>query len=481
VSKKKTKRNQTTAAIPVSDFKEMIRMKKSILVIEPDDTTRNLSAKVFGNKLHVIFTDNFQDGISLLEKNSIDGVILDIDMIRENFSFISEIKSGENQPFVIIAGKSSTEDLVTCMKSGADNFIDKPVTNITVFKKTVQKFLTSDHRESLNRNSNSRKNFQFIGQNKKILELKKLIQKVAPLDSTILVQGETGTGKEVVARMIHENGPRGRNSFFAVHCGGIPDTLLESTLFGHEKGSFTGAFRRHKGFFEMANNGTIFLDEIGDTTPSFQVKLLRVLQSKEFRRIGDTKTLTTNARIISASNRDLFEAKEEGTFREDLYYRLNVITIRVPPLRERPDDIPLLAKHFLHVYGRQQGRQNLKLKPKTIEILQKQKWQGNVRELENLIENLVAFANTEWIEPSELPEQYRKAQQPVAHVNVPLAQYTEAKAIFEKKYVAWILKVANGDYTKAARLMGMPRQEYKTALKKYEIDKDTINSILSDN
>ncbi|NOY59721.1 MAG: sigma-54-dependent Fis family transcriptional regulator [Calditrichaeota bacterium] len=457
-------------------------MKKSILIIEPDDTTRNLSVNLFGNKMQFIFTDNFQDGIDLLNENSIDGVILDIEIIGDDFSLISEIKSGGNQPFVIIAGQSSRQDLITCVKSGADDFIEKPVTDIAVFKKTVEKFLTFDHQEDLNRGSrnrnlNSRQKFQFIGQNKKILELKRLIEKVAPLDSTILLQGETGTGKEIVARMIHENGPRGRNGFFAVHCGGIPDTLLESTLFGHEKGSFTGAFRRHKGFFEMANNGTIFLDEIGDTTPSFQVKLLRILQSKEFRRIGDTKTLTTNARIVSASNRDLFKAKEEGTFREDLYYRLNVIIIRVPALRERTDDIPMLAKHFLHIYG----KHDLKLRPKTIEILQKQKWRGNVRELENLIENLVAFANTEWIEPSELPERYRKTQQPVAHVNVPLTQYTEAKAIFEKKYIAWILKIVNGDYTKAARLMGMPRQEYKTALKKYEIDKDTINSILSDN
>jgi len=318
-----------------------------------------------------------------------------------------------------------------------------------------------------------------IGQSSPIANLKKMIQKIAPLDSTILITGETGTGKEVVARTIHSLSPQCHNNFLAVHCGGIPDTLLESTLFGHEKGSFTGAYRTHKGYFEIADKGTIFLDEIGDTTPSFQVKLLRVLQDKQFRRIGGTDVLTTGARIIAATNRDLTQMIKEGTFREDLYFRLNVITLVVSPLRERIDDIPILIRHFVHLFSKKHSHLGVYLKPETIEILKRQYWRGNVRELENVIERLVALSDSDWIGPEELPDDYRKAPEANFMENLPFYPYAEAKDLFEKDYIIKLLMQTSGNISKAARLAGMPRQNLHLKIKKHHIRSEMLRSARS--
>src|SRR3990172_4919392 len=312
---------------------------------------------------------------------------------------------------------------------------------------------------------------QLIGRSRPILELKKRIQKVAPLDCNILILGETGTGKEVVAKMIHHLS--GRNSedreFFAVHCGGILDRFLERKLFGHEKGSFTGAYRTQKGYFEIASAGTIFLDEIGDTTHSFQVKLLRVLQDKKFRRIGGTETLQTNARILAATNRDLVKAVSESLFREDLFYRLNVITLKIAPLRERPEDVPLLIRYFLSKYTKKHNQLGIYLKPETIKILQRQYWRGNVRELENAIERLVALAESDWISPEDLPDEYLNTPDPHYLENAPFLIYSKAKEQFEKEYITRLLTMTNGNVSKAAELAAMPRQNLHLKIKKHKI------------
>jgi len=450
-------------------------MKKTLLVIEQDRTVRNLHRKLFGDSFEVITTDDLEEGLGVLKENTINGVILDFGLIEDdNYSVIAEIKSSKDQPALIITGQATASELVTCIRTGADDFIEKPFMDLNYLKTSIEKILETATREPEENKDESQNPVwanHLVGRSKHILELKKLIYKVAPLDTNILILGETGTGKEVVARMIHNVSPRRDYNFLAVHCGGIPDTLLESTLFGHEKGSFTGAYKTHKGYFEVANKGTIFLDEIGDTTQSFQVKLLRVLQDKQFRRIGGTDTLKTSARIIAATNKDLKKEVEEGRFREDLYYRLNVITIKIAPLRERPDDIPLLIRYFLQIYSKKHNHLGLYLKPETIEILQRQPWKGNVRELENVIERLVALSETDWIGPSELPEEYLNPPKVTSFASLPFLPYAEAKELFEKEYVKNLLKMTNGNVSKAAKLAGMPRQNLHIKIKKHNIKK----------
>ena len=361
---------------------------------------------------------------------------------------------------------------------------EKPIMELDSLKSSVEKIFESQQKEFLSslqeeNGQNSSTINRLIGQSKAMLDLKKQIRKIAPLDCNTLILGETGTGKEVAAKMIHSMSPQKENKFFAVHCGGIPDTLLESTLFGHEKGAFTGAYRTNKGYFEMADKGTIFLDEIGDTTHSFQVKLLRVLQDRKFRRIGGTETLKTSARIIAATNKDLKKAVADGIFREDLYYRLNVITLNISPLRQRPEDIPLLVRYFLNTYTKKHNHLGVYLQPETMEILKKQNWNGNVRELENSIERLVALSESDWIGPEELPEDYMDCPGTNYLGSAPFLPYSEAKDSFEKEYITNLLKMTNGNVSKAAKMANMPRQNLHLKIKKHEITPKELSSIKS--
>jgi len=406
---------------------------------------------------------------------SVDLVVADYDLISSAIqSVIPEIKAVAANPLLLIAGQASTNELIECLKLGADEFVEEPDQDPDGFLSSLEKLLNGSDRDNQSSfqqefDQLTSESHHLVGQSKAMMDMKKMIYKVAPLDSTVLILGETGTGKEVVARMIHSLSPQRQHNFLAVHCGGIPDTLLESTLFGHEKGAFTGAYRTHKGYFEVANKGTILLDEIGDTTPSFQVKLLRVMQDKQFRRVGGTEALTTSARVLAATNRDLKQLVEQGQFREDLYYRLNVITLRVAPLRERPDDIPLLVRYFMQIYSRKHNHLGVYLKPETVAILEKQLWKGNVRELENVIERLVALSDSDWIGASELPQEYLQSPQFNFLENAPFLPYAEAKSLFEKEYISNLLKRANGNISKAAKLADMPRQNLHLKIKKHRL------------
>jgi DNA-binding NtrC family response regulator len=465
-------------------------MKKSILVIDPDETIRKNLDKAFSAVGHEIFTtESLEQGLKLLkEVNSFDGAMIDVGVVLDSLpTIISEIKMGREDFILILTGRLATPVLVDCIKNGVNGFFEKPIQEPADVVQYVEKQFSRPHEDQrtihMNRDLDQMisDNYPLVGQGRVISDLKKLVQKIAPLDSTILIMGETGTGKEVVARMIHALSPHRHNNFLAVHCGGIPDTLLESTLFGHEKGSFTGAFRTHKGYFEIADKGTIFLDEIGDTTPSFQVKLLRVLQDKQFRRIGGTEVLTTGARIIAATNRDLTQMIKDGAFREDLYFRLNVITIRVSPLRERIEDIPILIRHFVHLFSKKHNHLGVYLKPETIEVLKRQHWRGNVRELENVIERVVALSDSDWIGPEELPPDYLTATESSFLENLPLFPYAEAKEMFEKEYITKLLIQTNGNISKAARMAGMPRQNLHLKIKKHKIKSDTLRSARTQN
>jgi DNA-binding NtrC family response regulator len=449
-------------------------MKRSLLIIEQEDTiekfvSENLDTKEF----EIISVDDLSHGVSLLnDLKSIDGVVLDYDLLKSNIKdVIEDIKALNDKLMLLLIGKATTDELINCIKLGADDFIEKPIGDPANVARTIHAFFQRQESETSRIYQHvadaETGTCQMVGQSKAIMDLKKMIYKIAPLDSTVLISGDTGTGKEVVARLIHSLSPQKNHNFVAVHCGGIPDTLLESTLFGHEKGSFTGAYRTHKGYFESANKGTIFLDEIGDTTPSFQVKLLRVLQEKEFRRIGGTDVLKSNARVIAASNRDIKDLVSKGEFREDLYYRLNVITLRVPPLKERLEDIPVLIKHFVNIYSKKHSHLGIYLKPETIDILKRQPWKGNVRELENVIERLIALSDSDWISPSELPEDFLQIKE-MSYINDnQFLPYAEAKTLFEREYVRNLLKRTSGNVSQAAKLARMPRQNLHLKIKKH--------------
>jgi len=458
-------------------------MKKSLLIIEKDKELLALfDHSVQTPGFEIFSTTDYDQGLRLLrEASSFDGVLIDTDIIRVDlFKSISEIKTNAETALLILLGALSAEELVDCVKLGADGVIEKPIHKVNQVLSYLETLFARIERSPIIPIKETETTVTdmplLVGQSRAIQDMKSLIQKIAPLDATVLITGETGTGKEVVAKMIHSMGPNSHNNFLAVHCGGIPDTLLESTLFGHEKGSFTGAYRTHKGYFEIADKGTIFLDEIGDTTPSFQVKLLRVLQDRRFRRIGGTDLLSSSARIIAATNRDLRKMVQEGQFREDLFFRLNVITLRMTPLRDRPEDIPLLIRHFVSFYSKKHNHLGVYLKPETIDILRRQLWRGNVRELENVIERLVALSDSDWIGANELPEDYLKKPDTAIMQNLPFYPYAEAKNIFEKEYITQLLIQAKGNISRAAKLAQMPRQNLHLKIKKHKIKAETIRS-----
>jgi len=314
----------------------------------------------------------------------------------------------------------------------------------------------------------------FIGKDPKMHLVYKLIEDVAPTDATVLIQGESGTGKELVARAIQERSPRKTKPFVVINCSAYPSTLLESELFGHEKGAFTGALRLRCGRFEQANGGTVFLDEIGEISPSAQIKLLRVLQSQKFERLGGEQTLSVDIRILAATNKDLLDEVRRGNFREDLFYRLNVIPISLPPLRERRNDIPLLADHFLKQFTDKQGKNMLKISSETMRLLMKYDWPGNVRELQNSIEHAVVLAKGQDVDPPDLPLALVDPQQ----TDLPLSSETgRPKTILEteEKLVREVLEECNWNKTEAATRLGISRSTLYEKLKKYAILPPTLH------
>jgi two-component system response regulator HydG len=308
-----------------------------------------------------------------------------------------------------------------------------------------------------------------IGKDPKMQLIYKLIEDIAPTDATVLIQGESGTGKELVARAIHRRSPRKKKPFVVINCSAYPATLLESELFGHEKGSFTGAIRQKSGRFEQAHGGTVFLDEIGEIAPSAQIKLLRVLQTQKFERIGGEKTLNVNVRIIAATNKDLLQQVKQGTFREDLYYRLNVIPINLPPLGERRNDIPLLARYFLRRFAAEQSKEIDDFSPESLRLLLDYPWPGNVRELENTVEHATVLAKGIRIEASDLPAMLHAADDTIRTSRQPTLVENEIKLLEE------VLAECDWNKKQAAQRLGISRSTLYDKLKKYQINKPTTH------
>jgi len=378
---------------------------------------------------------------------------------------------------LMITGHGSVESAVDAMKHGAEDYLEKPV-DLFVLRKKVKGIVDSKLARRRIDELESRlgeKFGQIIGRSKPMEDLFRQMELVAPTRSNVLIIGESGTGKELVANAIHDNSPRREGRFLPINCAAIPAEILESELFGHERGSFTGATGRKVGKFELADKGTLFLDEIGELPLEMQVKLLRVLEQRDFMRVGGTETIRVDIRLLAATNSDLESAVEQGKFRSDLYYRLKVVTLRIPTLRERRPDIPLLATHFLDSFARENGRVGMSFSPEAMKCLMNARWEGNVRELRNLVESLVVLAPQDVIRPEDLPEEVREVGvEPAvgpARAGEPGGEPESGLRMedIERRAILDALERTGGNRTQAAEMLGIGLRTLQRKLKEYKL------------
>lgn len=384
--------------------------KKMVLIIDDEDNIR--SGLMLSLKSEGFDVQGAASGVEALDKINLflpDLIVSDIKMPGLNgLELLEQVKiKHPNIPVIMLTGHAGLDDAVTAMKLGAYDFLTKPVhldKLILLIQRAIAQTDQHQQLQNLSEQLDKHKGMEnIIGNSASIKKLQEMIRQIAPTDATVLLQGESGVGKEIFASAIHQNSMRSLGPFIKVHCGALPENLLESELFGHEKGAFTGATARRKGRFELANGGTIFLDEIGDISPAVQIKLLRVLQEREFERVGGEETIKTDIRIISATNKNLKQAVQDKVFREDLYYRLNVVELAIPPLRERKEDIPLLADFFLKNFSKKYNKQIDSFETEAMKKLLMYAWPGNIRELQNSIETAVVLSKDKEISVHVLP------------------------------------------------------------------------------
>ncbi|MEQ1846079.1 MAG: sigma-54 dependent transcriptional regulator, partial [Nitrospira sp.] len=400
---------------------------EKILVVDDEQSLRDVLSIMLKRAGYAVTSAmDGEEAIELLNKEIFDLVITDLRMPKiDGMEVLKAVKSASPETVVlIITAFASADSAVEAMKQGAYDYLTKPfqVDEVQlIIRNALEKRRLTTENMLLKREMASQSSFaQLVGQSEAMQKVFDVVRKVADSKSNVLICGESGTGKELVARAIHYNSARSVMPFVAVNCSAVPETLLESELFGHMKGSFTGAIANKAGLFEVADGGTIFLDEIGDTTPTIQVKLLRVIQEREFRRVGGNHDVKVDVRVVAATNKDLEKAVADGSFREDLYYRLDVIPIRLPPLRMRTGDIPLLVNHFLERFSKESGKPKPVISQEAMHVLLSHEWRGNVRELENLIERVVAFATAELVTDAEVHGWlHRPATQP-QHTAMPM-------------------------------------------------------------
>jgi len=454
-----------------------------ILVVDDERSMREMLEILLRREgYEVAVAENGRRALALIKTHPFDMIISDIKMPDVSGIEVLRAAKAANEQIIgiMITAYGSKESIQEVLRLGAADYLDKPF-NVDELRFRVRKELERRQLQQENRLlkralQESHRFANIIGRSPAMQAVFQLIETIAPTASTVLITGESGTGKELVARAIHFNSPRKDRPFVALNCGALPETLLESELFGHVRGAFTGAETNKKGLLEVADKGTVFLDEIGDTSPMMQVKLLRVLQERKFRRVGGTEEIDADIRIIAATNRDLAKLVAEGRFREDLYYRINVIPVHLPPLRERQDDIPLLAEHFVAKYSAQVGKRVTGLAPEALACLQAYHWPGNIRELENAIERAVALERGPVIQLESLPERVRQdGGAPVAVAGLPadipdggfdLERHVQA---IERRYIAEALKKAGGVKVKAADLLGMSFRSFRYYMKKYNL------------
>ena len=441
-------------------------MKARILVVDDEQSMLDfLGVLLEENDYHVTTASSVTEGRASIAGSSFDLVLCDINMPDgSGLDLLRDIKGLDDRTSVIMmTAYTSTESAVEAMKRGAYDYVSKPF-DVEELKVVVQKALEKaqlvDENVYLRRELEGKYGFSnIIGRSRRMLEIFSLVERVAKTTSTVLIQGESGTGKELIARATHYASPRSEHRFLSINCGALPENLLESELFGHERGSFTGAVRDKKGLFREANGGTLFLDELGEMTPATQVKLLRVLQEKTVRSVGGHKEESIDVRIIAATNQDLRQLIDEGQFREDLYYRVNVIPIDLPPLRRRREDIALLVDFFIKKYADQMGVSAKRVSVEAMRILENYAWPGNVRELENVVERALALSMDEVIDAGDIPEQLlarattnRKNEIELPGDGLDLEAYLDDIRL---RMMTEALDRAGGVQTQAAETLGM--------------------------
>lgn len=450
-------------------------MKKySILIVDDEENVTRLLERVLAKEGYITYTafDAFS-AIDVIERNAIDAVLTDIKMPKiSGLELLAKIKEIDPDIKVILMTAFATIDTaVEALRIGARDYITKPfnLDEVLTAVRNVTENIKSDRFEveTVKRDQTEISNYMITNSPpmKKVMEV---IKKVADARSTVMLYGETGTGKELAAQTLHSLSERSNKPFIKVNCAAIPEQLLESELFGYEKGAFTGAVTSKPGRFELAEGGSIFLDEIGDISPSTQVKLLRVLQEKEFERLGGTKTIKADVRVIAATNKNLEEEIKYGKFREDLYYRLNVVPIYLPPLRERKDDIEMLVEHFLMRSSSISGRPPIVFSSEALKKLMEYNWPGNIRELENVVERGVVISSGKRIEVSDLPQ--RIAEHIEGYEDDHNVRLDDALDNAEKDMIIKALQECHGNKTKASVLLGISRRSLHRKILKYEID-----------
>ncbi len=453
----------------------MENQSRILIVDDQINTCKSLQAILKKSGYHSDYTLSAEEALRRVQDEHYDIVISDIRMPgMDGMALLEELKKIQPSLVVVmITGYATIKSAVEAIQKGAYDYLPKPFTPDEVrviIERAVEHSRLEAENILLRRHLQAQRPFEnILGSSAALQRVLEMIEKVAETDSSILLTGETGTGKELVARAIHDRSRRREKLFLPLNCGALAEGVLESELFGHVKGAFTGAMATRKGLIEAADGGTLFLDEISETTPPFQVKLLRVLQEGEFMRVGDHHPLKVNIRIIAATNRDLEKAVERREFRQDLYYRLKGIAIHLPPLRDRVDDIPLLAYHFLAKYRR--DRKAERIDPQALKALQAYKWPGNIRELEHVIEYALSMAEQESIQITDLPEEFVKrvadrVSSPDSWVKAP---FSKAKEEFEKIYITQILKESNWNISEASRKAQMFRQNLQQKIRKYGI------------
>ena len=477
---------------------------KSILIVDDEpDARETLTRFLKKHYSSITAVDSVDNALKAVNQNSFDIVLTDLVMPKRDGLELLDIMTNDypQTPVIVISGNATFSKVVQAMQKGAANFIEKPILDTQILNVIIDKALDiSDTNMEIKRlKSLLIPDFDassIIAKSHIIEKVLEKVKRIANVDATVLLTGETGVGKDLFARLIVANSERKNRKFVAVNRGSIPETLLESMLFGHKKGAFTSAIRDQIGYFEEANGGTIFLDEITETSLSFQTKLLRVLENRIIRRVGDSFDIPINVRILTATNKNLVDEVKNGNFREDLYYRLNVIQVDIPPLRERHEDIEILSEHFLKEFANKYKKPLYRIEKTTMNILLSQYWKGNIRELKNVIEHAVVMATHNSLLPDDLPvylfedekelKQLNNTEKPnnenlfneneTPNFQAHKIDYKTAKTTFEKLYLTELLKKSNGNINQAMIISKLTRSKLYMMIKKYELEIETFRN-----
>jgi DNA-binding NtrC family response regulator len=468
----------------MSQGTEMMNRKR-ILIAEDEAKMRRLLELNLRGRYDLDLVSNGQEAVGLIQAKSIDLVLTDMKMpIKDGISLLHDVRRIKpNLPVILVTAYGSVESAVKAMREGAYDYIVKPL-KMDEIEMVIEKALNHADlaRENRYLRAELKRSFgldQIVTVNPKLLEILDLVRQIADSRATVLLEGESGTGKELVARALHFSSQRSSGPFVVVNCSAIPRELLESELFGYEKGAFTGASRMKIGSFEMANGGTLFLDEIGEMPKEPQAKILRALEGYRFMRVGGVESIDVDTRVVTATNRSLKEAVKAGLFREDLYYRLNVLTLRLPPLRERKEDIPLLVRHFLHKHQDESKGRPLVVSEEALSLLRRCDWPGNVRELENCIVRAVVLAKSDVIQPDDVMSETQESM--VSHARDESQTWEELKAAkrvarenvtetLERAFVEEGLRRNRGNVSRSSLEMGIDRRQLQNMIRKYGID-----------